>query len=116
MTALADSRFAHHDDPGPCRSTTAAMSMTRSSMKAAALARRASAGPYVAATLREIDATLALAIPRVVGHLDDEVIHDLRVAIRRMRTLLTIARPIFGRFTPTLFAVHSPMSSAPPAN
>jgi CHAD domain-containing protein len=84
-------------------------------MKEAALARRASAGPYVAATLREIDATLALAIPRVVGHLDDEVIHDLRVAIRRMRTLLTIARPI-------LRALHADavssafMSSAPPAN
>jgi CHAD domain-containing protein len=67
-------------------------------LKASAFERKRSAGPYVAAKLREIDAVLALAIPRVVGHLDDEAIHDLRVAIRRMRTLLKMARPIFGRF------------------
>jgi CHAD domain-containing protein len=67
-------------------------------LKKSALEHKPSAGPYVAAKLREIDAALALAIPRVVGQLDDEAIHDLRVAIRRIRTLLKIARPLFGRF------------------
>ncbi len=56
------------------------------------------AGPYVAKKLRELDAALVEAIPRVVNAADDEAIHDLRVAIRRLRTLLKIARPLFGRW------------------
>jgi CHAD domain-containing protein len=67
-------------------------------VKEAAFERGHAAGPYVAAQLRELDAALAFAIARVVGHLDDEAIHDLRVAIRRIRTLLKMARPLFGRF------------------
>jgi len=56
------------------------------------------AGPYVAKKLRELDAALTEAIPRVVNASDDEAIHDLRVAIRRLRTLLKMARPLFGRW------------------
>jgi CHAD domain-containing protein len=56
------------------------------------------AGPYVVKKLRELDIALADAIPRVVTSADDEAIHDLRVAIRRLRTLLRMARPLFGRW------------------
>jgi CHAD domain-containing protein len=57
------------------------------------------AGAYVLAKLRDIDAELATAAPRVLaGEHDDETIHDLRVAIRRMRTMLKIARGLFGRW------------------
>lgn len=56
------------------------------------------AGPYVLKKLRELDASLAHAIPRVVDSADDEAIHDLRVAIRRLRTMLKMARPLFGRW------------------
>ena len=56
------------------------------------------AGPYVAKKLRELDAALGEAIPRVVNAADDEAIHDLRVAIRRLRTLLKMGRPLFGRW------------------
>jgi CHAD domain-containing protein len=56
------------------------------------------AGPYVLRKLRELDASLAAAIPRVVESSDDEAIHDLRVAIRRLRTMLKMARPLFGRW------------------
>ncbi len=56
------------------------------------------AGPYVVKKLRELDAELASAVPRVQGAADDEAIHDLRVAIRRLRTMLKMARPLFGRW------------------
>ena len=56
------------------------------------------AGPYVVKKLRELDGALVDAIPRVVNAADDEAIHDLRVAIRRLRTLLKMARPLFGRW------------------
>lgn len=56
------------------------------------------AGPYVVKKLRELDVALAEAIPRVVGDADEEAIHDLRVAIRRLRTMLKMARPLFGRW------------------
>jgi len=48
--------------------------------------------------LRELDAALAAASVRVVDAADDEAIHDLRVAIRRLRTMLKMARPLFGRW------------------
>jgi CHAD domain-containing protein len=38
------------------------------------------------------------ALPRVLRSSDDEAVHDLRVGIRRMRVLLKLARPVFGRF------------------
>lgn len=57
------------------------------------------AGPYVVKKLRELDTALVAAIPRVVAAVDDdEAIHDLRVAIRRLRTMLKMARPLFGRW------------------
>jgi CHAD domain-containing protein len=58
----------------------------------------ASAGPFLARRLRVVDAELAAAIPRVIASADDEAIHDMRVAIRRLRTLLKLARPVYGRF------------------
>jgi CHAD domain-containing protein len=57
------------------------------------------AGPYVLAKLRELDAGVSAAVPRVLSKEDDdEAIHDLRVAIRRMRTLLKMSRGLFGRW------------------
>jgi CHAD domain-containing protein len=57
---------------------------------------RGAAGALVCRKLRGLDTELAQAIPRVLNATDDEAIHDLRVAIRRLRTLLKLARPIFG--------------------
>ncbi len=54
------------------------------------------AGIYVTKKLRECDLAIAAAIPRVVANADDEAIHDLRVAIRRLRTLIKMSRPLFG--------------------
>lgn len=57
------------------------------------------AGPYVVAKLRDLDVAVSTATPRVLSQAsDDEAIHDLRVAIRRMRTLLKMARQLFGRW------------------
>lgn len=57
------------------------------------------AAPYVVAKLRDLDAALAEAAPRMlVPEDDDEAVHDLRVAIRRMRTLLKMSREVFGRW------------------
>jgi CHAD domain-containing protein len=44
------------------------------------------------------DDALADTQPRVVLNRDTEAVHDLRVALRRLRTLLKLARPIFGAF------------------
>jgi CHAD domain-containing protein len=58
-----------------------------------------SAASYAAKKLRELDIALVDTIPRVQGHEnDDEAIHDMRVAIRRLRTLLKISRSLFGRW------------------
>jgi CHAD domain-containing protein len=59
--------------------------------------RGPSGGSLLARKLRALDAELAAAIPRVTASADVEAIHDLRVAIRRLRTLLKLARPVFGR-------------------
>lgn len=57
------------------------------------------AAAYVAKKLRELDAALVPTIPRVAEHADDdEAIHDMRVAIRRLRTLLEMSRRLFGRW------------------
>jgi CHAD domain-containing protein len=53
---------------------------------------------FLARTLRHLDKQLAGAIPRIVDMTDTEAVHDLRVAIRRVRTLLRLARPVYGRF------------------
>ncbi len=57
------------------------------------------AGIYVVNKLRALDAALVEAAPRVLGKDEDgEAVHDLRVAIRRMRTLLKMSRELFGRW------------------
>ena len=56
------------------------------------------AAPFVLRKLRELDTALVETIPRVRGDADEEAIHDLRVAIRRLRTLLKMARKLFGRW------------------
>jgi len=56
------------------------------------------AAPFVIKKLRECDAEIVAASPRVLEGADDEAIHDLRVAIRRLRTLLKMSRKLFGRW------------------
>jgi CHAD domain-containing protein len=57
------------------------------------------AGPYISKKLLECDEEIRAATPRVTSHADDEeAIHDLRVAIRRLRTLLKMARKLYGRW------------------
>jgi CHAD domain-containing protein len=53
---------------------------------------------YVARKLREMDRALPAETKRVVTGADDEAVHDLRVTIRRLRTVLKLARPLYGRF------------------
>ncbi len=62
------------------------------------LRRGPSASSLLVRKVREVDRELAAAIPRVIKGGDDEAIHDMRVAIRRLRTLLKLARGVFGRF------------------
>ncbi len=54
------------------------------------------AGAHVSKKLRELDAALTTTIPRVLENADDEAIHDMRVAIRRLRTLLKMSRRLYG--------------------
>ncbi len=54
--------------------------------------------PFVARKAKSLDAELGRAIRRVVAKADPEALHDMRVAIRRLRTMLRFARPVFGRF------------------
>src|ERR1700690_2570458 len=68
--------------------------------------RSAGAGPLLTRKLRALDAELAGAVPRVLGATDDEAIHDLRVAIRRLRTLLKLARPHANAVRAAFTAVH----------
>ncbi len=57
------------------------------------------AGAYVLAKLRDLDVAVSETAPRVLAkESDDEAIHDLRVAIRRLRTLLKMSRKLFGRW------------------
>jgi CHAD domain-containing protein len=58
----------------------------------------ARSAPFIARKARALDDALAAALPRVLGNTDTEAVHDLRVALRRLRTLLKLARPVLGRF------------------
>jgi CHAD domain-containing protein len=58
----------------------------------------ATAGPFLAATLRALDMRVADVIPRVLSSEDEEAVHDLRVGLRRTRTVLEIGRSVLGRF------------------
>jgi CHAD domain-containing protein len=53
---------------------------------------------FLGLTLRALDRQLGESLPRVTSRSDPEAVHDMRVAIRRARTLLRLARPIYGRF------------------
>jgi CHAD domain-containing protein len=56
------------------------------------------ASSYAIQKFCELDTAVAEATPRVRDHADDEAIHDLRVAIRRLRTMLKMTRSLFGRW------------------
>jgi CHAD domain-containing protein len=57
------------------------------------------AGTFLQTQLRTLDQQLESTLPRVLSHAsDEEAIHDMRVAIRRIRTILRLCRPLFGRF------------------
>ena len=53
---------------------------------------------FLARQIRELMTKLGATLPRVRKQTDDEAIHDMRVALRRLRVVLKIARPIFGRY------------------
>jgi CHAD domain-containing protein len=70
-------------------STPATTPVTRTSIASA---------PFLALRLRRLDRELPKESRRVLSASDDEAVHDLRVTIRRLRTILKLARPVFGRF------------------
>lgn len=56
-------------------------------------------GTCLVSKLRELDARLEAVAPRVLAHeTDDAAVHDLRVALRRIRTVLEIGRDVLGPF------------------
>jgi CHAD domain-containing protein len=59
------------------------------------------AAAFIARKARALDASLAKAIRRVMTNADAEALHDMRVAIRRLRTVLRLARPVYGRYRTT---------------
>lgn len=59
---------------------------------------RRTAAPFLGRTLRELAHALEATLPRVKANDDEEAIHDMRVAIRRLRVLLKLSRKVFGRF------------------
>ena len=61
-------------------------------------ASRRTAAPFLGKTLRGLAHTLEATLPRVKARADEEAIHDMRVAIRRLRVLLKLSRKVFGRF------------------
>ncbi len=57
------------------------------------------AGEFLAAKLRLLDARLTETWPRVVASQEDaNAVHDLRVALRRTRTLLDAGAPVLGPY------------------
>jgi CHAD domain-containing protein len=56
-------------------------------------------GPYLTAKLRALDVRLGDCVPRVLSSSpDEEAVHDLRVALRRMRTVLEVGRSVLGPY------------------
>ena len=53
---------------------------------------------YLSRKLHTLDAELPSEAKRVLENADGEAVHDLRVTIRRLRTILKLARPVFGKF------------------
>jgi CHAD domain-containing protein len=63
------------------------------------VATAATVGPYVVGKLRGLETRLEQVAPRVLSSAQDaEAVHDLRVGLRRTRTVLEVARPVLGRF------------------
>jgi CHAD domain-containing protein len=89
--------------PARKRAPAKAAARTKSAKRAAPASgaptkSAAHAGPFFARILRGLERDLRPTIPRVIRGGDEEAIHDMRVAIRRLRTLLKIARAVYGRF------------------
>lgn len=73
----------------------------------------ASAAEFLSRHLASIDAEVPGLLMRVTRQSDPEAIHDLRVAIRRLRTLLRLARPIYGRHhTDLIRAIYTRIARA----
>jgi CHAD domain-containing protein len=67
-----------------------------------------SAAEFLSRHLATLDAEIPSLLLRVTRQSDPEAIHDLRVTIRKLRTLLRLARPIFGRHhTDTIRGVYT---------
>jgi CHAD domain-containing protein len=58
---------------------------------------RETIGPFLTAKLGAFRERLAGIKPRLLASGDAEAVHDLRVGLRRARTVLAIGRPVFGR-------------------
>jgi CHAD domain-containing protein len=58
----------------------------------------AKTGPFLVERLCALDAQLASAAERVLATDDGSAVHDLRVALRRTRTVLEVGRPVLGPF------------------
>jgi CHAD domain-containing protein len=57
------------------------------------------AGPFLVSKLTALDERLQAASPRLMASAEDEhAVHDLRVALRRTRTVLEVGRAVLGRF------------------
>src|SRR5580698_10406297 len=70
------------------------------------------AAPFILRKARAFDRELGQAIRRVTAKADEEALHDMRVAMRRLRTLLRLSRPLYGRFrTDTVRAAFSEVQS-----
>jgi CHAD domain-containing protein len=62
----------------------------------------ATVGPYLTAKLHALDGRLREIVPRVLASTkdkaDEDAVHDLRVALRRTRTVLEVGRRVLGPF------------------
>jgi len=56
------------------------------------------ASAHVAAKLEALDAEIVQRAQAVIVGTDPEAVHDFRVSLRQLRTLLKLARPLYGRF------------------
>lgn len=80
------------------RLATARAKRTAASAGPALVVAEGMAGQFLGARLSAADARLGETVPRLLGTGDSEAVHDFRVALRRMRTLLEVGRPVLGRF------------------
>ena len=53
---------------------------------------------FLSRQMRALMSRLAETMPRVRHRADGEAIHDMRVALRKLRVVLKVARPILGRY------------------